>query len=64
MVDAPAETAGWESLRPLPVEIEALTTRFAATERTEALETLQAAVARHLTRRAARFGVDDEEPGS
>ena len=60
VVDAPETGAGWETIRPLPVELEALTSRFDATERTAALDTLRDAVARHLRRRAARFAADDD----
>jgi thiazole synthase ThiGH ThiG subunit len=60
VVDAPEGTVGWETVQPLSEELAALGTRFDATARSEALDVLREAVARHLARRAGRLANDAE----
>lgn len=61
MVEDDSVATGWESLKPLPEELAALDSRFAEAERTAAMDALRDAVARHLTRRSARFAGGEDE---
>lgn len=55
VVTGATELAGWETLPPIDHQLQALHRRLLGTERSDALQTLAAAVARYLGRRTARL---------